>query len=103
MIFGAVGERFEYAVGAVKGETPESCREGVNAFGVVNALPQGLVFDSESMALSGVPRQAGFHEFVVQLTDNGVVSERVILIDIEDRSAQRSHDSYAGLFFGDIR
>ncbi len=104
MVFGVVGERFEYVVGDGAGSKgPESCREGVDAFGSANALPQGLSFDAGSAALTGVPQQAGFHEFVAQVMENGIVSERVILIDIEDRSAQRSLGSYAGLFFGDIR
>lgn len=100
MVFGEVGEPLRVAFG----ET-EACEivEGRNASGKACSLPLGLRFSKDDLALSGVPQNAGFFEFVLLETESGVTREKVVLIDIQGRSLSSIGAGYASTNLDGIR
>ena len=101
MVFATVGQPFRFSL--TEGvEEAQRCRRGVGAAGYKSRLPRGMRFDAREQAIEGVPSEAGFHEFVAVVTENGVARERIILIDIVDRRA-RGLDSFASYFLGGVR
>lgn len=103
MVFGSVGRPFAVALGGPSGRSFAQCEEGLSAGGAPCVLPEGIAFDQETGLLRGVPQKAGFHEFVLLVTEKGVTRERVFLIDIQDESRTKSLNDYAFHFFGGIR
>ena len=103
MVFGTVGEALGISLADGPAQVFVKCEEGLNAMGEPCVLPEGIVFDQESLSLHGVPSKPGFHEFVVLMTEKGVTREQVVLIDIQPAPSLQMQDAYASYFFGGIR
>ena len=103
MVFAKVGESFtfEFLENGLKNGMDVAL--GIDAMGEDCELPEGLTFNQEELALEGMPQVAGFHEFIVLVTEKGVTREKVVLIDIEESSAHPARDSYATTVWGSIR
>ncbi len=102
IVFAQVGETFEYQLANEQDGAEARVREALNAEGERYSLPKGISFDRETLSLRGMPERAGFHEFVLLVTEDGVTEERVLLIDVKDKSNPIARNAYASSVWVDI-
>lgn len=94
IVFAKVGESFHFAA---ESEPAHPGTESINWL-ASGELPVGLDFDPRDSVLSGVPMKPGFHELVLESTDEQSAPKQVILIDIQPLSLGSGGMNYASYF-----